>query len=194
MPDIVVTTLNAKYAHAAFGLRYLMANLGPLRERWPAMRDLDGVVHTVPNGAIKVASNLTRVWSRINQNVTVAYGTDIDKAIAVVDEVGRQMSSEPEWSRRSREAPRRAPPGAPRGSGPRRGAPGRRPCSSGQPARPGSAPCPRRSVCRRARDPRPTGRRRGRTCRGRLACRRSTGRRTGTRRCSTCSPRTSRRR
>lgn len=33
MPDIVLTTLNAKYAHAAFGLRYLMANLGSLRER-----------------------------------------------------------------------------------------------------------------------------------------------------------------
>ena len=33
MPDIVLATLNAKYIHAAFGLRYLMANLGPLRER-----------------------------------------------------------------------------------------------------------------------------------------------------------------
>ncbi|MDB5302570.1 MAG: Radical domain protein [Phycisphaerales bacterium] len=32
-PQIVLTTLNAKYAHASFGLRYLMANLGPLRER-----------------------------------------------------------------------------------------------------------------------------------------------------------------
>jgi radical SAM superfamily enzyme YgiQ (UPF0313 family) len=31
MPRIVLTTLNARYAHAAFGLRYLMANLGPLR-------------------------------------------------------------------------------------------------------------------------------------------------------------------
>src|SRR5579859_7706983 len=31
--DIVLTTLNARYAHAAFGLRYLLANLGPLRER-----------------------------------------------------------------------------------------------------------------------------------------------------------------
>ena len=27
--DIVLTTLNARYAHAAFGLRYLQANLGP---------------------------------------------------------------------------------------------------------------------------------------------------------------------
>lgn len=33
MPEIVLTTLNAKYAHAAFGLRYLMANLGTLRDR-----------------------------------------------------------------------------------------------------------------------------------------------------------------
>jgi radical SAM superfamily enzyme YgiQ (UPF0313 family) len=33
MPDIVLTTLNAKYIHAAFGLRYLLANLGPLQPR-----------------------------------------------------------------------------------------------------------------------------------------------------------------
>ena len=33
MADIVLTTLNAKYIHAAFGLRYLMANLGSLRGR-----------------------------------------------------------------------------------------------------------------------------------------------------------------
>jgi radical SAM superfamily enzyme YgiQ (UPF0313 family) len=31
--DIVLTTLNAKYIHAAFGLRYLMANLGELKPR-----------------------------------------------------------------------------------------------------------------------------------------------------------------
>ena len=31
MADIVLTTLNAKYIHAAFGLLYLLANLGPLR-------------------------------------------------------------------------------------------------------------------------------------------------------------------
>jgi len=31
--DIVLTTLNAKYIHAAFGLRYLLANLGELRSR-----------------------------------------------------------------------------------------------------------------------------------------------------------------
>jgi radical SAM superfamily enzyme YgiQ (UPF0313 family) len=33
MPDIVLSTLNAKFIHAAFGLRCLLANLGGLRER-----------------------------------------------------------------------------------------------------------------------------------------------------------------
>ena len=30
MSDIILTTLNAKYIHSSFGLRYLKANLGPL--------------------------------------------------------------------------------------------------------------------------------------------------------------------
>jgi len=33
MADILLTTLNARYFHAAFGLRYLFANLGALRSR-----------------------------------------------------------------------------------------------------------------------------------------------------------------
>ncbi|MFZ5637242.1 MAG: DUF4080 domain-containing protein [Pseudomonadota bacterium] len=33
MPDILLTTLNARYSHASLGLRYLRANLGDLRER-----------------------------------------------------------------------------------------------------------------------------------------------------------------
>ena len=31
MPDILLTTLNAKYPHCAFGLRYLLANMGELQ-------------------------------------------------------------------------------------------------------------------------------------------------------------------
>jgi radical SAM superfamily enzyme YgiQ (UPF0313 family) len=33
MADIVLTTFNAKYVHTAFGLRYLLANLGPIKNR-----------------------------------------------------------------------------------------------------------------------------------------------------------------
>jgi moderate conductance mechanosensitive channel len=74
--------------------------------RRTTLRDLDGIVHTVPNGEIKVASNRTRTWARINQDVMVAFGTDIDKAIDVVDEVGRKMAEDPIWKRRILEPPR----------------------------------------------------------------------------------------
>jgi radical SAM superfamily enzyme YgiQ (UPF0313 family) len=33
MPDILLATLNARYIHASLGLRYLLANLGPLQAR-----------------------------------------------------------------------------------------------------------------------------------------------------------------
>jgi small conductance mechanosensitive channel len=46
------------------------------------------------------------VWARINQDVTVAYGTDIDKATEVVDQVGKAMAAEPTWKRRILEAPK----------------------------------------------------------------------------------------
>jgi small conductance mechanosensitive channel len=74
--------------------------------RRTTLRDLDGVVHTVPNGEITIASNLTRVWARINQDVTVAYGTDIDRATEVVNGVGEAMAADSAWRRRVLEAPR----------------------------------------------------------------------------------------
>jgi moderate conductance mechanosensitive channel len=73
--------------------------------RRTTLRDADGVVHSVPNGEIGVASNLTRVWAQINENVSVAYGTDIDAATRVVDDVGRAMAADPEWQERVLEAP-----------------------------------------------------------------------------------------
>jgi small conductance mechanosensitive channel len=74
--------------------------------RRTTLRDLDGVVHTVPNGAISVASNRTRTWARINQNVVVLFGTDVDKATDVVNRVGKAMADDPVWKRRVLEPPR----------------------------------------------------------------------------------------
>ena len=73
--------------------------------RRTTLRDLDGNVHTVPNGEIGVATNLTRVWARVNENISVAYGTDIDHVIKVVRDVGLSMTGDAEWKRRILEAP-----------------------------------------------------------------------------------------
>ncbi|HEY8199446.1 MAG TPA: mechanosensitive ion channel domain-containing protein [Candidatus Limnocylindrales bacterium] len=74
--------------------------------RRTTLRDLDGTVHSVPNGLIGVASNLTRVWARINLDLTVAHGTDLEAASGVVNEIGRAMAADPAWKRRVLEAPR----------------------------------------------------------------------------------------
>ena len=74
--------------------------------RRTTLRDLDGTVHSVPNGLIGVASNLTRVWARINLDLTVAHGTDLEAASGLVNEIGRAMAADPAWKRRVLEAPR----------------------------------------------------------------------------------------
>jgi small conductance mechanosensitive channel len=61
------------------------------------LRDLDGIVHYVPNGQITVASNLTQEYSRVNLNIAVAYSEDLDRVMRVIDEVGQELAADPEW-------------------------------------------------------------------------------------------------
>jgi len=65
--------------------------------RKTVLRDLDGIVHHVPNGEIRVASNFTKKFSRVNLNVPVAYGTDLDHAFEVINRVGQEMVKEDYW-------------------------------------------------------------------------------------------------
>jgi small-conductance mechanosensitive channel len=69
------------------------------------LRDLSGTVHIVPNGEIRVASNLTRIYAGINLDVSVAYGTDTDEAMAVIDAIGLEMAADAAWQDRILEAP-----------------------------------------------------------------------------------------
>lgn len=65
--------------------------------RRTVLRDLDGIVHSVPNGEIKAASNFTKGYSRVNLNVSVAYGEDLDRVIEVINRVCREMAEDPKW-------------------------------------------------------------------------------------------------
>jgi small conductance mechanosensitive channel len=66
--------------------------------RRTVLRDIDGIVHTVPNGEIRVASNLTKEWSRVNLDISVAYGEDLDRVMQVINKVGQEMAEEPQWA------------------------------------------------------------------------------------------------
>ena len=56
--------------------------------RSTVLRDDDGTLHTVPNSAIQIVSNMTRDWSQVALRVTVAYGEPSDKVIQFLKEVG----------------------------------------------------------------------------------------------------------
>jgi small conductance mechanosensitive channel len=61
------------------------------------LRDLDGIVHSVPNSEIKTASNFTKGYSRVNLNISVAYGEDLDRVIKVINRVCKEMAEDPKW-------------------------------------------------------------------------------------------------
>ena len=73
--------------------------------RRTVLRDLDGTVHSIPNGEISVASNYTKEWSRANLNISVGYGEDLDRVIRVINRVGNEMAEDPDWAPRILKAP-----------------------------------------------------------------------------------------
>lgn len=70
------------------------------------LRDLDGIVHSIPNGEITTASNYSKEYSRIHVDIPVAYGEDLDRCIAVINRVGQELAEDPAWSPKIRSAPK----------------------------------------------------------------------------------------
>ena len=65
--------------------------------RRTVLRDADGTVHNVPSGQITVVSNLTRDWTQLALQISVAYNTDSDKVIKVLQEIGDEITGDPEF-------------------------------------------------------------------------------------------------
>jgi hypothetical protein len=68
MSDVVLSTLNARWTHASLGLRYLFANLGPLRDRATILEfeiggATDDVVANVLRRKPKIAAFGVYVWN-----------------------------------------------------------------------------------------------------------------------------------
>ncbi|MEX2572217.1 MAG: mechanosensitive ion channel domain-containing protein [Gemmatimonadota bacterium] len=61
------------------------------------LRDLQGVMHVVPNGEILRVSNLTRAFSRAVLEIGVAYKEDADRVMDVMRGIGAELWADPEW-------------------------------------------------------------------------------------------------
>ncbi len=73
--------------------------------RTTVLRDLDGNVHHVPNGYVKVASNMTSMFSRVVVDVSVSYDTDLDRALQVIGDETHAMYEDPDWAEFFLDAP-----------------------------------------------------------------------------------------
>lgn len=76
-----------------------------VRLRVTVLRDLEGVVHYVPNGYIDVASNLTQEFSRVVIDVPVAYQSSVEQVIELLGDEMLLLEADEEWGPRMTEAP-----------------------------------------------------------------------------------------
>lgn len=61
------------------------------------LRDVNGTVWHVPNGAITRVGNKSQQWARALLDVNVVYGTDVDEAERLIKATADALWNDPEW-------------------------------------------------------------------------------------------------
>ncbi len=56
--------------------------------RKTTLRDLDGTVHHIPHGEIKIVSNQSKDFARINIDIGIAYNSNLEHVINVINRTG----------------------------------------------------------------------------------------------------------
>ena len=65
--------------------------------RTTVLRDETGAVHTVPNSAFQIISNMTRDWAQVALHVSVDYSESSDRVIGLLKEVGSGLQNDPQY-------------------------------------------------------------------------------------------------
>jgi small conductance mechanosensitive channel len=68
--------------------------------RYARLRDLEGHVHYIPNGEIKLVTNRTRGYATPVLDVTISYREDPDQVLQMMRDVGAEMRADPQWKDR----------------------------------------------------------------------------------------------
>ena len=76
-----------------------------LNLRITQLRDVEGRLITVPNSQITLVENWTRVWSRVDFSVTLAYDTNVKQALSLIEAVAQTLAVDPVWSGKLLEPP-----------------------------------------------------------------------------------------
>lgn len=65
--------------------------------RKTTLRDLDGTVHHIPHGTITLVSNLSKDFARVNLDIGVAYDTNFERLIEIINRTGDELAEDPEY-------------------------------------------------------------------------------------------------
>lgn len=68
--------------------------------RFLRLRDYSGNVHFIPNGNIAVVTNMSFGFAFAVIDASIAYGANVDKAIAAMRRVGEEMRADEQWTPR----------------------------------------------------------------------------------------------
>jgi small-conductance mechanosensitive channel len=74
--------------------------------RRTVVRDLQGGLVSLSNGDIRQVANLSRDWSQVWVDVTVANDAAVDAALALLDKIAGEMRSDAAWSAALLDGPR----------------------------------------------------------------------------------------
>lgn len=74
--------------------------------RRTVLRDGDGAMHTIPNGEIRVATNLTRTWSQVSITVPIGHRQPLGQVLKVLEESAQRLAADQQWSPHLLEPPK----------------------------------------------------------------------------------------
>jgi small-conductance mechanosensitive channel len=65
--------------------------------RLTTLRDLNGTMHYIPHGDIKKVSNLSKKFARINLDIGIAYNSNLEHVIEVINRTGAELAEDPAY-------------------------------------------------------------------------------------------------
>lgn len=66
-----------------------------IKLRTTLVRDTEGILHIIPNGEMRVVSNLTKGWSRVNLDVVIDYREDLEKVVEILGSAAADAKKDP---------------------------------------------------------------------------------------------------
>jgi len=65
--------------------------------RKTTIRDISGTVHHIPHGEIKIVSNQSKDFARVNIDIGISYNSNLEKVIQVINRTGEELAKDPSF-------------------------------------------------------------------------------------------------